>query len=62
MTPPQLAQETLQILEQYALAENRSQAAEELSSQLGGKTAAFLAGALVCPQHLQPEINSVASH
>ena len=45
MAPPRLS-ETLQLLEQYALAENRLQAAEELSSQLDGKTSAFLAGAL----------------
>jgi hypothetical protein len=46
MPPPQLT-ESLQLLEQYAFAEDRSRAAEELSSQLGGKTSAFLAGALV---------------
>ena len=44
MPAPQL-REPLQLLEQYALAENRSQATEKLSSQLEGKTAAFLAGA-----------------
>lgn len=43
--PPQL-RESLQLLEQYALAEDRSQAAEELSSQLDGTTSAFLAGAV----------------
>lgn len=45
--PPQL-QGSLDLLEQYALAEDRNQAAADLSSQLGGKTAAFLKGERYC--------------
>lgn len=52
MPAPQL-REALHLLEQYALAEDRSQAAELLSAQLGAQTAAFLAGACRRAQALE---------
>lgn len=56
MPAPQL-REALHLLEQYALAEDRSQAAELLSAQLGAQTAAFLAGACRRAQALERCVN-----